>query len=180
MQNANNNVKVPKEHPIINAIMLFILIVLIVNPLIIWFISKAVNIKNEDTIAKNQETIGEILEYNVITDSRGTAIQYNTKIKYDIDNVTYMKLFQTTYYIANTGQKVKMYYTKGNPYSVDVVYTIDKFGVTDKIRVYMGLTALAFMICIFKAYVDVIKYRERQRIDEKRQIEFNNVNNINK
>lgn len=176
--NNQTNIKLTKEHPILNNIFLFMLLTFIVSPIILMVVTKGVEIKNQDSKAKTENTVGEIMEYTIVTDSKGNALNYNTKIQYDIGNKQYIKLFQTNFFIAEPGQLIVMYYEKGNPYSADVIKSNTKFNLKSKVSLYAALCVVSALLCIFKCYNDVLKARQRKRDILNQQMLFNSINGI--
>lgn len=157
-----NQINVPKEHPILRNIFMCIFCLLVVAPILINLIDKAFDFRQSQQAVKSEETVGQILEYTLITDSEGETVNFNTTIEYTLDGYTYSKIFKTRYYIAEKGEFVKMYYEKGNPYSADVVKESDLFDLEQKMNVYSMLCMIMVLLFSINAYNDSVKARERQ------------------
>lgn len=158
----NVKINVPKEHPILRNIFMCIFCMLIVAPIIVALIGKAVDYKESKSAVKSEETVGQVLEYTLITDSEGNTKEFNTTVVYNIAGVNYTKIFNTNYYIADKGQFIKMYYEKGNPYSVSVTRRENKFGLKERTDIYSLLCMLMVIFFTYNAYQDLIKANERK------------------
>lgn len=175
----NNKVNMPKEHPILRNIFMCIFCLLVVAPIIIALLGRAIDYKNSKNSVKSEETVGQVLEYTLRTDSEGNTLDFNTTIAYDIDGIQYSKVFKTDFYIAESGQFIKMYYEKGNPYSASVTREENKFGLKEKTDLYSLICMLMILFFTFNAYQDVIKVKERQIMWAQTQMAMQNGINVN-
>lgn len=175
----NNKVNMPKEHPILRNIFMCIFCLLVVAPIIIALLGRAIDYNNSKNSVKSEETVGQVLEYTLRTDSEGNTLDFNTTIAYDIDGIQYSKIFKTDFYIAESGQFIKMYYEKGNPYSASVTREENKFGLKEKTDLYSLICMLMILFFTFNAYQDVIKAKERQIMWAQTQIAMQNGVNVN-
>ena len=150
---------------------------LVVAPIMINLLGKAVDYKNSKEVVKSEEAVGHVLEYTLITDSKGETINFNTTIEYELDGYTYSKVFVTRYYIADKGEYVKMYYEKGNPYSADVVKKDNKFSLQQKMNVYSLICMLMILFFSVNTYNDMMKARERRMMLAQGQYNIQLMNN---
>lgn len=179
MNQMQKQIKMPREHPILRNIFLFIFCALIVAPMALGFIIKIADVKNAETVSKTEQTIGEILNYNVITDSKGNAIYYNTTIEYTINKTTRHKVFQTNFYVADPGQYVLMFYAKGNPDGADIIKESNSYNNLDKLRIYMTIVVLIGIAIMIKCYNDIIQAQQRKRSWAQMQYMMNSYNQNN-
>lgn len=175
----NNKVNMPKEHPILRNIFMCIFCLLVVAPIIIALLGRAIDYKNSKNSVKSEETVGQVLEYTLRTDSEGNTLDFNTTVAYDINGIQYSKVFKTDFYIAESGQFIKMYYEKGNPYSASVTREENKFGLKEKTDLYSLICMLMILFFTFNAYQDVIKVKERQIMWAQTQMAMQNGINVN-
>lgn len=174
--NNKNQIKIPKEHPILRNVFMCIFCLIIVAPILLSFVSKAVDLKNRQSAVKSEETVGQIIDYTLRTDSKGNTIDFNTTIEYNIDGFNYNKVFTTSYYIAEKGQYVKMYYEKGNPYSADVTKQPTQFDLKAKMNVYSLICMCMILFFTYNAYKDLGKAREREMMWAQSQYIMQNMN----
>lgn len=184
--NKSNQINVPKEHPILRNVFMCIFCLLVVAPILINLLGKAVDYKNSKDVIKSEETVGQVLEYTLITDSNGETVNFNTTIEYKLDGYTYSKVFKTRYYIANKGEYVKMYYEKGNPYSADVVKEDNKLDLQQKMNLYSLMCMIIILLFSVNAFNDLNKARERRMMLAQNQYNMqvmhngmNNLSNVN-
>lgn len=165
----NNQIKYPKQHPILRNMFACIMTIIFVVPLLVTLIGFGVKKVNDQENIKTETTIGEILHYYIDTDRNGNANYYNTEVSYNIDGVQYSKEIRTRYYVADEGNKVVLYYAKGNPFSV--VFTVQEydFGLDKKIKLFTTLSTLCIIYFIYKAYDDADNYSRQIMMAQQNQ-----------
>ena len=172
----NNNVKIkyPKQHPILRNMFACFMTIVFIVPLLVTLIGFGVKKVNNQENIKTETTIGEILHYYVDTDRNGNANYYTTEVSYNIDGIQYSKNIKTRYYVADAGNKVVLYYAKGNPFSV--VFTVQEydFGIEMKIKTFMTLSGLFIALFIYKAYSDAERYSNQLAMMHNGMISMNN------
>lgn len=177
--NKVNKVNMPKEHPILRNVFACIFCLLVVAPIIIALLGRAVDYKNSKSLVLSEETVGQVLEYTLITDKDGNTLEFNTTVIYEVDGIQYSKVYKTDYYVAEGGQFIKMYYEKGNPYSASVTKEETNFGLKAKTDLYTLICMVMILFFSFNAYQDVIKAKQRQIMWAQTQMMMQNGVNMN-
>lgn len=157
----NGQIKYPKQHPVLRNMFACIMTIMFIVPLLVTLIGFGVKKVNDQENIKTETTVGEILHYYVDTDRNGNANYYTTEVSYNIDGIQYSKEIKTRYYVADAGNKVVLYYAKGNPFSV--VFTVQEydFNLEMKLKTFTGLSTLCIALFIYKAYDDADNYNRQ-------------------
>lgn len=174
----SNQIKMPREHPILRNIAYCIICIGILTPLIIYLLGIGASWLNNMDKDKTEESIAQIVSYRVDTSSNGDSLWYYTDISYNINNKNYEKTLKTRYFVAEVGEIIKIYYEKGNPASASA--TKDTYNITllDKLKIFKLSSVLCIVVFTFKAFSDAKIYRERKYQYTNMQ-QMNNIVNQN-
>ena len=176
---AQEKVKIPREHPILNNLFTLAVCCLLIAPILVMGISAYVKKQNQINDKKTSVLTATVIAKDLITDSKGDTLRFNTQLVYDLDGKSYKKTYETTYFIGEPGDKIRMYYEEGNPYSA--VAKKDNYEMSDasKKYIYTGIVAMFIILFAFNIKKDIARSKSRRMAFTQQQLEIQRLRELN-